>query len=54
MDRWKIICAALASLCMGSTFVSALGWYEVKGVVADGFGPVMPEIQQYTSWQDGR
>ncbi len=41
MDRWKILGAALAFMCMGGTFVSAQGGYEVRGVVQDQFGPVI-------------
>ncbi len=41
MDRWKICCAALAFMCLGSTFVSAQGGYEIRGVVQDLYGPVI-------------
>ncbi len=51
MDRWKIFCAALALMCMGGTFVSAQGGYEVKGVVQDALGPVIGAavVEQGTS-----
>lgn len=51
MDRRKILCAALAFICMGGTFVSAQGGYEIRGVVADQLGPVIGAavVEQGTS-----
>ncbi len=51
MDRLKILCAALALICLGGTFASAQGGYVVKGVIQDDIGPVIGAavIEQGTS-----
>ncbi len=51
MDRRKILCAALAFICMGGTFVFAQGGYEIRGAVADQLGPVIGAavVEQGTS-----
>ncbi len=51
MDRLKILCAAVALICLGGTFASAQGGYEVRGVIQDEIGPVIGAavIEQGTS-----
>ena len=51
MDKWKMICTALAAFCISGAVMSAQGGYVVQGTVVDALGPVIGAavVEQGTS-----